>query len=128
MRFKTFIQERLLDRDINDLQNIIAGAAEKDVTHKEKVKDGYLFSITGLGSWAVFKKVFVEAMDSHGWENLSKDATNLCLKSKKITLWIKYEKNTASFFITDKKLDTPTWDEDTKTEPAVSSDKDSEDK
>lgn len=126
MRFKTFLQERLADKEIKDIQNVIAGAAEKDITYTEKISDGVVFSITGLGSWVVFKRVFTEAMSVHGWKNESKDGTNLCFKYRKMSLWIKYEQSTARFFLTDKNVDAPHWEE-TKDDLSDKNDKSSND-
>lgn len=120
MRFKSFYLSESSKRNLKDilgLKNIIAGAAGKTVDGEAKRDNGIYFQISSVGSWSILKDKLIDALSSY--DNQSKDSTNLKFVDGKITLFVKFEKNTAKFYFTKKKVEEPEWevkDEEDKSE------------
>lgn len=111
MRFKTFYlqeKEEKSFRQIADLTNIIAGCADKSIEGEDKRENGLYFQISSIGSWSVLKTKLAEALSK--WKDKSTDSTNLKFENGKLTLYVKFEKNTAKFYYTKKKVDAPEWE------------------
>lgn len=114
MRFKSLYLSESEKRNlqaISDLKNVIAGAAGKDVDGEVERNKGIYFQVSSVGSWSVLKNKLIDALSS--FKNESIDSTNLKFVDGKITLFVKYEKNTAKFYFTKKKVDAPEWEEET---------------
>lgn len=102
MRFKTFyLQEKLIQRSINDLKNIISGIAEKEIPNEEKVERGIQFKISNLGAWSGFKNKLVEILTEKKWKDYSKKPNVLNFKNKDQSLFVEYKNGNVEFFLTD---------------------------
>lgn len=111
MRFKSFYLSESSKRNLRDilgLKNIIAGAAGKSVDGESERDNGIYFQISSVGSWSILKDKLVDALSSY--DNQSEDSTNLKFADGKITLFVKFEKNTAKFYFTKKKVEEPEWE------------------
>lgn len=113
MGFKTFyLAEKVSQKEIKDLTNIISGVANKEITNGEKRDNGVFFSLFSFGSWASFSSKLKEEMAEHKWEDESPSAVELKFVRGKMVLFARYAKSVASFYITDKKDQEPEYEID----------------
>ena len=102
MRFKSYyLQETLLQRNIDELRNIISGISEKDIPKEVKMENGVGFFITNLGAWSTFKDKLIKVLTEKKWKDYSTDPKIINLKNKDMSLFVEYKNNNAEFFLTD---------------------------
>lgn len=102
MRFKIYyLQEKLIQREVDELKNIISGVAEKEIPNEVKVDKGYSFKISNLGAWSTFKKNLIQALTDKKFKDYSTESNSLHFKNKDSALFVEYTNGNVDFFVTD---------------------------
>ncbi len=102
MRFKTYyLQEKLLQRSIDDLRNVISGIADKDIPKEFQTDIGIEFKISNLGAWSVFKDKLSQTLTEKKWKDYSKESNLLNFKTKDMSLFVSYKNGSVEFLLTD---------------------------
>lgn len=102
MRFKKFyLAEKLYEKTIKDLKNLVSGIVEKDIPTETKTDKGIFFTITSLGAWANVKEKLTQALLDNKWKDHSSEANSLNFKNKDSSLFVEYKNGSATFFLTD---------------------------
>lgn len=112
MRFKSFLlQESVNKTQIKAFKDKISSIIEKEPDEK-KMKYGVLLTATSIGSWPILVEKMKEYLSALHFS--IEDVEKSLIKSvgTSISIWLKYEKGNAYFYLTSKKNIEPEWIEE----------------
>lgn len=102
MRFKNFyLLEKVYEKSIKELKSLVSGIVEKDIPTETRTDKGIYFKVNSLGAWSNVKEKLMQALIDKKWKDYSTEPNSLNFKNKDSSLFVEYENNTATFFLTD---------------------------